>query len=861
MSRLIIANNPKLHLPLVTKAKKSHYYGASLCAVFYVCAANYANALNFDQADEISKLAEIPVEKAIKMAQATAPIPLKSPAVAPKAALPKEIEIIVPLSERGIYIGDIAVTMRGNDPYLDPKQIAELLGKIIAPTARARISNIGNGNKISIDELKSAGLQAVWDPGLLTIDLTVSIADKEKRDIEIAQLEREDKGLFQKPANFSIFGNIRTSLDYTHKGYAKGLHDPYFDINLGGRIFGLAFENEISYDTGGDGLRRDATRFVFDNEKKAIRTLFGDVRPQVRGYQSGSEILGITIGSAYQSIQPYKNLRPRGEGSFSLEEPSNVDVVINGRVVNRLRLDSGNYDLKDFPFLEGENRVQFIVEDRTGKRELAKFDLFFDRSLLAKGLAEWAFSAGSTSKRGIDGPDYSDGKFYASGFYRKGISNSVTMGGNLQLLDKSGLVGFEMLRATKLGVFGIDLANSWSDNGNGSAVNLSFNRNVSQGEEKGAINWGLAASARSEKFGSTNLFTANNSQEFDASVFLSRYLGGGGSLYSSANYSKSRGLFDDTWSVRFGYGKRINANIGFNADLSYNKNRLNDDWVFRIQITSRFGRSGTSVLSYENRDQRLSFNVQQSGTSNYGQWSANADIDNSKFASGINAGAFLAANRADLGISHSTSFDNGFSSISDERTSLRIATAFGFADGAFAWGRPVFGAFAIPVAHESLKGRKLIIDNANGNGASSSVFGPPLIGSIPNYSRRDLSVDVEDLPAGYDLGTGIISLRAPYNAGYKIVIGNADNLTVIARAISPEGEPIPFIAGIAKRTSDNKKIDIFTNGKGVFAASGLGPGEWEILLDTKPDPTIIKLNLSAQGGAMRKLGDLKGVAE
>lgn len=834
-----------------------------MIAIVGAFGGSHANAMDFYDADVISKLAEIPMDQAIKMAQVTVAVPLRSPSVSPKPIVPSEVEMVIELTERGNYLGDLAVIIRNDEPYFDGSRISELLATIVAPSTVERLKVLGNGGKIGVKDLKNAGLNAVWDPGLLSIDVKVNASDKEKREIEVAKLEREDKGLFYQPAKVGLFANVRTSLDYDHFGTDKGFEKPFFDFNLGGRIFGVSFDNYFTYDTSGIGLRRSSSSFIFDNELKAVRTVVGDIRPQVSGYQSGFEALGFSWASSYQTLQPYKNLRPRGEGSFTLEEPSTVDVVINGRVVNRLKLDSGNYDLKDFPFLDGENRVQFIAEDRTGRREIAKFDMFFDRSLLAKGLSEWAFSIGSTTKHGTKGPDYSNGKFVASGFFRQGISNSVTMGGNLQLNGKSGLAGFDILRALKIGVLGLDVAQSWSNTNGGTAFNLNFNRTTDSSNTSGAINWGIGVSSRTKYFGTTEDSIANNSQAWDASVFMSRFLGSNGANFNaSVNYSKGRSTFEDTWSVRFGYGQNLTKKLGFNADVSYSDNRFGKDWVFRIQLSTRFGSNGSTVFSHESKDKRFNLGMQNSGNFGLGHWGLNAVVDSSKTSSGFNGSAFLSGNRGDIGLTHATYFDNGFAQKVDERSSLRLATGFAFADGAFAWGKPVFGAFAIPVAHQTLKGHQIKVGSGGGDDVvASKFFGSPLIGSIPNYARRDLNVDVVDLPEGYDLGSGVISVRAPYNAGYKIVVGNQDNLTIIGRALDEDNLPIAFIAGMATRKKDNKKVELFTNGKGIFYAAGLGPGDWEIALNTKPNKTKLKINLSAKGGAMRKLGDLKGEVE
>ena len=794
----------------------------------------------------------------VQVAQTTTTLPLRSSTAAPRPNAPLETEISVPLSERGRYLGDVPIIVRVDIPYFEAARIAELLKDVISPTAAERLKALGQRGRISVGDLRALGISTVWDPGLLTLDVIVTAGDKTARDIELAENERTERGTFTRPANFAIFTNLRSSLDYNHLGAAQGLNDPYVDAYVGGRILGVAFENELSYDSSGFGFRRNASRIVLDNERTATRTIIGDVRPQVRGYQYGGDVLGVSIFSAYQSIQPLRNLRPRGEGSFSINDPSNVDVVVNGQVVRRLRLDSGTYNLKDFSFLDGQNRVSFVVEDRTGRRELAKFDVFFTRELLDPKLNEWALTVGSTTARGLRGPIYDNGKAYAAGFLRRGMSQSITMGGNLLIEGHSGIAGWEAVFGTKLGILSWDVARSFSQNGNGNALNLSFQRSSNNQSGEQGSTWGLAASARTINFGTTDDQITNNQDIGTASAFWSRNLNSRSNLSLDASYNFARDRNLDNWTLRMGYGRRMGNNIGLSADVSYNANRFNDNVTFRVQLSKQFGRNGNGSAAYESRDSRYSLNAQRSGQSGFGAWSVSGNVDSSRNASGLNAGAFLAANRGEVGLSHSTSFSSDFQTKTDERSSLRFATSLGFADGAFAWGKPVTGAFAIARPHSSLRGRKLVIDGASG---SSRFFGPALVSNLPNYSRRDLAVDVENLPAGYDLGAGSISVRAPYNAGYRLVVGSADNLTVIGRALNELGLPISFVSAKAKRRSDGKEVELFTNANGVFAANGLGPGAWDILFNTEPDTTKISFDLNSIGDATRRLGDLRGIVE
>jgi outer membrane usher protein len=799
----------------------------------------------------------------LQMAQNTVVIPLPTRSSATPINAPRDIEIVIPVSERGGYLGDLPVVIRNDEPVFDFARLAELLEPIAAPSTLERLRGRALQGKGDVKELAALGIAAVWDPGALTLDVTISVTDKERRTIEVVDRERREAKGFAAPAVFSVAANLRTSLDYVHQGFETGLQDPFVDASIFGRILGAAFESEISYDTSGFGLRRNGSRFVWDFEESGLRAYLGDIRPPVRSFQASQEALGLSIFSARQTIQPYRNFQPRGEQSFTLNEASNVDVVINGRPVRRLRLDSGQYNLTDFPFLEGQNRVQFLVEDRTGRRELGSFDVFFDRSLLEPGLSEWSINLGSTAQRISRDLKYDDGVFIGSGYWRQGVSNSLTAGANLAIVQNRTLAGGEVLWASRLGIVSADVGYSWGQGDDGAAATITFQRTPANEIGKDRIDWGLSGQGRTEFFNPASTFATRNTQLGEVSAFWSRTFGERYSLNLNATQAWGRGPTPDVFTARIGMGTALNQRFGLNADVSWSNGSQQDNFAFRIQLSSRFGRSATVTSSYETRENRASINSQRSGQSSLGNWSINGDLQRSDSTTAVNGGVFLAGGRGEIGLSHSTSLTEDLSDVTDQRTSLRLAAAIGFADGALAFGRPVFGAFAIVRPHRTLAGKTVLIDyNPRGTSgyATSRFFGPPLVGDISNYTRRELKIDVDDLPVGYDLGTGSIAVRAPYGAGYNLRVGSADNLTVIGRALNVDGEPIAFIAGRAKRTDkpDAPSLELFTNGSGTFSATGLGPGQWTITFNTQPDPTVLQITLPEAGESLRRLGDVKG---
>ena len=66
--------------------------------------------------------------------------------------------------------------------------------------------------------------------------------------------------------------------------------------------------------------------------------------------------------------------------------------------------------------------------------------------------------------------------------------------------------------------------------------------------------------------------------------------------------------------------------------------------------------------------------------------------------------------------------------------------------------------------------------------------------------------------------------------------------------LSSEGKPLALLSGLAKETGDGelRKVPIFTNGEGRFAADGLKPGLWRMELLSEPP---VCFELSIPGGS------------
>jgi len=753
----------------------------------------------------------------------------------PAARLPKRAEIMVPLKERSFYLGDVPAmvdTAGGIDMPRD--RISVLLAPLISPTALAQLNALPD--RITIENLKSLGLEAKFDVGLLEIVVVVPSEDKQRRSIEIFDRDRIDRGQFMPPAEFSAWLTWRSSLDYVHKGGEEGLDSPYFSFDSGLRFpGGWVLDNEASWDSDPDsefGFQRQMTRFSLDEVEKARRWEIGDLAPIARGFQSSPDMAGFSLLKSYSALQPTRNIRPRGQGAFSLREPGVVDVIVNGRVVRRLELDSGNYDVSDFPFAAGRNDVRFVVEDRTGRRDLISFNRFYDQTLLETGLSEYQLAVGVDAPFRDGAPSYDTDRWVVTGYYRRGVNDTLTLGGNLQADNDGVMVGGEGLWASPVGIISFGAAGSNRDGATGWAVKGDYTLEFGNDDNR-RYSGGAYFEGRSERFAIVGDVGAINNIALETGLFYSHEVNDRTSFNADLGYLWGRGDEENRGRASAGVSRRLSNATSVSLDVEYDQGRSDDQEAFGafFTLSHRFGATSYGRVTHDTAEKRTRLAYQQSPSRPYDGWAVAADLDHTPDETAFNGSLYRSWNRLETTLSHIATYDPTGSEITQQRTSLRLGGSIAFAGGRASFGRPIYDGFAIVKGHKTLEGATIRIDpTKDGEIARSDIFGPALVTDLSAYSRRTITFGVDNLPSGYDLGKGSFDLLPPNRAGYLLTVGSAYSVTLIGGLVDLDGRPVTLAIAKAYDVADPKRepVTLFTNRTGRFAAQGLKAGAWRI---------------------------------
>ena len=778
----------------------------------------------------------------------------------------RTIVLTVPAKDGATYLGDMPLTIAVDDNLSFPtERTLQLLDELLDPNVMTALrASLAGKTAIGPADLVEAAIGVEYNPRTLELQFLIPVEKRASRRLSVSALDRQSIGNFVRPSNHSAYLNIRGSVDLYEDGPVSGFQNPIFLLNGVVNSGGLVVESDAIWSPGSDSkdFQRLGTRGVYDDTKNVIRFTFGDLETQGRGFQSAPDMAGISLLRSYSVLNPQQVIRPRGDRTFRLERPSTVEVIVNGQQVRRLQLAPGNYNLRDFPFAQGGNDIRLNVIDDTGRSEVLRFNIFLDQTQLAKGLDEFGLYLGVKAPLGLGGPDYQD-EWIASGFYRRGISDNLTLGANFQADDTIQMAGVEAMFGTSFGSFGTNFAYSHTKgHGDGFAVQGTFQRLIQRGNGQ-ADTLNLFVEHRSRKFAPVSFFLADNQYDYEVGGGYSHAFNS--SLYMAANarFSKGRGTNPDVQNYALTGGWRISSRATLTAEARYTNDAQGDEVSGFLTLTVRLGRSSSVRSEYDTRDNRARVSYQTMHGNGVGSYNVTADVERSDFGSNIGVNANYFTNRAELGFSHYGNFDGDFGDSTSQRSTFRFATSLAFAEGGASIGRPIYDSFAIVKPHPSLKKANVQVEpSPYGVTAMTGDLKAATMPSLSSYSERVVTVDVQGAPVGADIGQGSFKLFPRYRSGYVLEVGSDYYITATGSMRDAEGQPVALVSGKATELAhpDRAPVTVFTNRQGRFGATGLAPGKWRIeMLDA--DKSVYEITIPADAEGIVRLGDLTPVKE
>ena len=854
-----------LSAPAVAHSQNSSNYVSPSCINIDVSQACGAPVLS-PKAPHISLLAEAHKSQ------------LVAPTEDQQGSLKGSIEISLPLLFDDVYLGDIPVRILDQNYWLPWDRLRDLIKERLTTEVIEKLENIAangylEGRRINLDLILIN-----YNPQLLQIEISPKLGARETEVINFnARINRQNVDYLD-PGKFSVFFNpaITTLYNWSGNNSSQTNLKPFGSLDIGGRIGGekgIAFLSEFLFDTNDSfDIQRNETLFVYDLNSKLLRFTLGDIQPRTDSLQSSSSIIGVSI-ERFFDLEPERQFTPRFESSFRLDRTSNVQILQNGSLRRELDLGPGQYDLRDLALSQGSNNLDLIIKDESGGERTISSRSYFDFNLLERGIWDFSVNAGFRSIFGQTGLSYTD-EIVASGFLRRGVSKTLTVGADLQGDESGGNGGVSALWASPIGVIQGRASTSHYDFfGNGYSAGFAITNRGDFGLS-GDATWAINLSGEYN----TRRFRTLPTSAIDISVSSLGFINelqtpkldmNGGlqltkdrwSFTTSLDYLKSYNGLRDTYGISAGINYRLSKDLNLALTTRHSRNLIREETGGRMRLTWRFNRARGITVGYDSIRNEAELEYRKTSHNSVGALSYNfrGVNDLSSNSHNVRGEAFYVGNRFEALAQHQVRKEPGRNN-SDQVSPASIRSSLAFVDGAFAIGRPVRETYAIVERHPNLARKKLFIDPDGKNfRASTDGLGHALVSQLNAYGPTSFNYDVEDLPPGYDLGDGKFHVRAPLNAGYKVRVGSDASYTLIGYVKNKEtDEGLPYLSGRLESLDDPaaEPVTAFTNRNGRLAATGLVPGKYRLTLNTDPIFTHT-IEITDSDSTLVNIGDLR----
>ena len=766
------------------------------------------------------------------------PAPANAPSQTGPAGSPKVFTSIdVPLTLNGRFLGMVSadVDIAGNG-LVDGQRFMALIAPSVTPQMLSALRQAAAGReRVPFTDLNIPGFQLEFSTTALELSARAAGQSLNATNMPLTGGgPPPDPSAYPEPARFSAGANIALAERYVHgaDGGTTPLRGAIDGLVHWGGFDGVTLVTGAEYDGSREDepWRRRETRLVKDYFSNAVRATLGEFTPLAAGFQGSGRIVGIGVERAYSTVRPFQNIRPTGRQEFTLDRESTVDVIINGLTSQTLRLQPGRYSVSDFPFATGANQVQLVVNDATGRKELAVFDVFSGADLLGQDVTDFGFGFGQYEGSGAF--EY-DGPVLATGYVRKGLSDSLTLGANGQASADIQQIGGEAVWGSRFGLLLVEVAASRDRllGRQGSAASVSYRQTFSL-REKDDLRVTATAEMTSEDFrdafqpGRRNpdVWRASGLVQWNAPWELGLSLGVG--LAEARLGGEKRRQLDLGVSRSFG---RVNlvSNVSFTNGVG------DEDKVrFSIGLTAPLGGRWTSQARYDSHDSRVEATVGRYSTGGLDDLSGEVRVTNDDRNRNISGQLDYIGNRFEAQVTHNRQYDFLEGGRSAVESNVSVGAFIGYAGGSLGLGRPTDDAFIIAPVHKSLAGSDVVIMSGTQEVARSGLFGPPVVPIRRAYGVNSFDVVIEPLPPGYDIGSGTLNVFPSFGSGYRLQIGSDASRIAVGSLTGPDG-PLSLASGLIEGPGATKAEPrpFFTNRAGRFVADRLAPGDYRILID------------------------------
>lgn len=750
----------------------------------------------------------------------------------------RDIEITAPIQFNQRVLGELPVLLTADDRFIiGSEAFLALIQPLVTPEAYSELDTlIGTTDRFAPEMIEPTGIVLDYDPEQLAV-LVIRIAP-EKRSVEALYRASTPEEPGAPPLPFSAYLNMSGTISRLSQD--GGIQKPDIFANGAIRFNDFVFEADgqlrRDFATNAYQIERRFARLIYDQPDNYRRFLAGDLDPETRGRQGFFNMGGVGVVRQRRRFDAFRNNVFSGGRQLVLQEQSTVRVIRNGIFQREFTLDPGQYDISNLPLDTGSNDIQIEVEGLSGVRQSYDYQAYLDTIDLEPGDHEYGAYFGFLDESGFSNPDYSSLKPVFTGFFRKAFLNRPAIGVGLQFSeDVQNVTGQTQLLLLNGSRLRFDLGASNSNDGFGYAATAGYDQII--GGADGYDTLSLVVDYASARYATVGGFDDINPISWNVNAAYTKRVNFKLFVTTSASYRMSRSpLLRDSYSIS------SVANYRFNREwsLQFGGNYTKSGFTSSFSQSDGFGVSVGLIWQprYDRRAEARyntnrnigSVRYQQTTSNRAGSFGYSLNGNYNDGANSIGGQLDYVGNRFDANLTHSA-FGESFNSIGrDNITTFRLSSAIAYTGGELSLSRTINDSFAMVRAHESLRGRTVVVGDSLEGGeyvSRSGAFGPAVQNNLNSFLNQSIRYDVLDPPLGYDIGDGVMRVRPGYKSGYLIEVGSAAFVSALGRLQDANGEPISLVSGVMRRVDDPEAPPeaFFTNTVGRFAIAKLEPGK------------------------------------
>ena len=742
--------------------------------------------------------------------------------------------------------GEVQIVFAGkqDETRVKVNDLLKQIKDILKPDVMNALSQDVIGQEhIKLGRLNAHQITARYDSKKLELHLDIPA---ELRKTEVISFRPSYSNLTSddliRPSDLSAYINVFFDLQYVWKGDIAGRQPANIVFDGALNYSGWVLEGEAFYREGNvKPFQRGNVRVVKDLLEHSVRVAAMDVALPSVDFQNALAVGGLVIAKNYQ-LRPDLITYPSSQKQFLLEHPSTVEILVNSQLYRTLHLLEGSYDLRDFPVARGVNDVVIRIKDDFGRERELAFPFISETQLLAVGLHEYGYGFGFPST--IAEGEYDTRRLFYSGFHRLGLHENLTVGLNAQGDKDQQLFGSELSFASRLG--SVSLRGAFSrdvEDGYGFASSLNYSYQASINSSHRERIWDLSAIYKTREFTPPGGMIASSPLSLDITGEVSQPLGDDMYLSVRGSFQRSHAENSDANNISLLFRRNISRSLSWDVTLA-RADDFNSGVDYQISTNLRFSFDGnrqTLQTSYDSKDQSKRLSWDRRSDLNYGGFDLGVDVIKKRNETALTGNLQHQGNRVEATLRHDLEWPRDTEQSQIKRTSVSIASAMAYAGGHFGISRPIRDSFAIVVPHTSIGDQAIGVNLFRDSYQSESgLLGPAVVPDLISYQPRTLTIDVPELPLGYNLENDLPNLLPTFRSGTIVPLGGDTNVLLAGVLNIREGELASLETGKLIALDDNQQDarPFFTNRKGKFYIDRLKPGKYQLQLFSFPKDTI-----------------------